>query len=159
MRACVDRRDLASLRGVDPGRSSLVASMLSTTLAGLAGVLGAPLLSLDGPNTYTEAMLISAAAAVFARFTSIPLAFVFGLAIGVIQNLIAGYITPHVGFTRPVQRRAVHPDLRRPAAAERDSRQTRRHRCRTRRPRGFDISSLAAVAPGLARGPSRRSCW
>ncbi len=97
MRACVDRRDLASLRGVDPGRSSLVASMLSTTIAGLAGVLAAPLLSL-GPDTYTEAMLVSAAAAVFARFTSIPLAFTFGLAIGVVQNLIAGYVTPHVSF-------------------------------------------------------------
>jgi ABC-type branched-subunit amino acid transport system ATPase component/branched-subunit amino acid ABC-type transport system permease component len=99
MRACVDRRDLASLRGVDPGRSSLVASMLSTTLAGLAGVLGAPLLSLNNPNNYTEAMLVSAAAAVFARFTSIPLAFAFGLALGVAQNLIAGYISPHVGIT------------------------------------------------------------
>ena len=99
MRACVDRRDLASLRGVDPGRSSLVASMLSTTLAGLAGVLGAPLLSLNNPNNYTEAMLVSAAAAVFARFTSIPLAFAFGLALGVAQNLIAGYVSPHVGLT------------------------------------------------------------
>jgi ABC-type branched-subunit amino acid transport system ATPase component/branched-subunit amino acid ABC-type transport system permease component len=99
MRACVDRRDLASLRGVDPGRSSLISSTLSTTLAGLAGVLGAPFLSLDSPNAYTEAMLVSAAAAVFARFTSIPLAFAFGLALGVAQNLIAGYITPHVGIT------------------------------------------------------------
>jgi ABC-type branched-subunit amino acid transport system ATPase component/branched-subunit amino acid ABC-type transport system permease component len=99
MRACVDRRDLASLRGVDPGRSSLISSMLSTTLAGLAGVLGAPILSINVPNNYTEAMLVSAAAAVFARFTSIPLAFAFGLGLGVAQNLIAGYITPHVGVT------------------------------------------------------------
>ncbi|HEX4015119.1 MAG TPA: ATP-binding cassette domain-containing protein [Frankiaceae bacterium] len=99
MRACVDRRDLASLRGVDPGRSSLISSMLSTTLAGLAGVLGAPILSINVPNNYTEAMLVSAAAAVFARFTSIPLAFAFGLGLGVAQNLIAGYITPHVGLT------------------------------------------------------------
>jgi ABC-type branched-subunit amino acid transport system ATPase component/branched-subunit amino acid ABC-type transport system permease component len=99
MRACVDRRDLASLRGVDPGRSSLISSMLSTTLAGLAGVLGAPLLSLNNPNNFTEAMLVSAAAAVFARFTSIPLAFTFGLGLGVAQNLIAGYVSPHVGIT------------------------------------------------------------
>jgi ABC-type branched-subunit amino acid transport system ATPase component/ABC-type branched-subunit amino acid transport system permease subunit len=99
MRACVDRRDLASLRGVDPGRSSLISSMLSTTLAGLAGVLGAPILSINVPNNYTEAMLVSAAAAVFARFTSIPLAFAYGLGLGVAQNLIAGYITPHVGVT------------------------------------------------------------
>jgi ABC-type branched-subunit amino acid transport system ATPase component/branched-subunit amino acid ABC-type transport system permease component len=97
MRACVDRRDLAALRGVDPGRSSLIASMLSTTLAGLAGVLGAPFLSL-GSNSYTQAMLVSAAAAVFARLTSIPLAFTFGLLLGVVQNLVAGYVSPHVSF-------------------------------------------------------------
>ena len=97
MRACVDRRDLASLRGVNPGRSSLIASVLSTTLAGLVGVLGAPILGLS-PDLYTGAMLASAGAAVFARFTSIPLAFVFGLLLGVVQNLIAGYVSPHVGF-------------------------------------------------------------
>jgi ABC-type branched-subunit amino acid transport system ATPase component/branched-subunit amino acid ABC-type transport system permease component len=99
MRACVDRRDLAALRGVNPGRSSLVASILSTTMAGLVGVLGAPLLSLNSPDAYTQAMLISAAAAVFAVFRSIPLAFFFGLLLGVGRNLIAGYVTPHVSFT------------------------------------------------------------
>jgi ABC-type branched-subunit amino acid transport system ATPase component/branched-subunit amino acid ABC-type transport system permease component len=97
MRACVDRRDLASLRGVDPGRSSLTASMLSTTLAALAGVLGAPFLSL-GSDSFTQAMLVSAAAAVFARLTSIPIAFLGGLAIGVVENLVAGYVSPHVSF-------------------------------------------------------------
>ena len=97
MRACVDRRDLASLRGVDPGRSSLTASMLSTTLAALAGVLGAPFLSL-GSDSFTQAMLVSAAAAVFARMTSIPIAFAGGLALGVIENLVAGYVSPHVSF-------------------------------------------------------------
>ncbi len=98
MRACVDRRDLASLRGVNPGRSSLLASMLSTTLAGLAGVLGAPFLSL-GSDSFTQAMLVSAAAAVFARFTNIPLAFLFGLLLGVARNLVAGYVAPHVSIS------------------------------------------------------------
>jgi ABC-type branched-subunit amino acid transport system ATPase component/branched-subunit amino acid ABC-type transport system permease component len=97
MRACVDRRDLASLRGVNPGRSSLIASVLSTTLAGLVGVLGAPILNLS-PDLYTGAMLAAAGAAVFARFTSIPLAFFFGLLLGVIENLVAGYVSPHVSF-------------------------------------------------------------
>lgn len=97
MRACVDRRDLASLRGVDPGRSSMTASMLSTTLAALAGVLGAPFLSL-GSDSFTQAMLVSAAAAVFARLTSIPIAFLGGLAIGIVENLVAGYVSPHVSF-------------------------------------------------------------
>ena len=99
MRACVDRRDLASLRGVDPGRSSLIASMLSTTLAG-AGRRARCAVALAGsPNNYTEAMLVSAAAAVFARFTQHPAGVRFGLALGVSQNLIAGYVTPHVGVT------------------------------------------------------------
>ncbi len=97
MRACVDRRDLASLRGVNPARTSLSASVLSTTVAGMVGVLGAPILNLS-PDVYTEAMLASAGAAVFARFVSIPLAFTFGLVLGVITNLIAGYVEPHVSF-------------------------------------------------------------
>ena len=126
MRACVDRRDLASLRGVNPARSSLIASILSTMLAGLVGVLGAPILQLS-PDLYTGALLASAGAAVFARFTSIPLAFLFGLLLGVIGNLVAGYVQPHVGFQGLSRFGALHPDIHRPGAAERRASPTRRH--------------------------------
>jgi ABC-type branched-subunit amino acid transport system ATPase component/branched-subunit amino acid ABC-type transport system permease component len=95
MRATVDQRELASLRGVNPDRTSSAAWMLGTGLAGLAGVLGAPILSL-GPDSFTQLMLISASAAVFARLRSIPIAFVSGIGLGVVQNLVAGYLNHRV---------------------------------------------------------------
>ena len=95
MRATVDQRELASLRGVNPDRTSSAAWMIGCLLAGLAGVLGAPILSL-GPDSFTQLMLISASAAVFARLRSIPIAFASGIALGVIQNLVAGYLNHRV---------------------------------------------------------------
>jgi branched-subunit amino acid ABC-type transport system permease component len=47
MRAVVDRPGLASLRGVNPGRTSATAWVLTMLLAGLGGVLIAPLFQLD----------------------------------------------------------------------------------------------------------------
>lgn len=90
MRATSDRRELASLRGVDPDRASAVSWMLSCGLGGLAGVLAAPIFGLD-PNAFTVVLLLSATAAVFGRLRSIPVTFVSGLLLGVVQNLAAGY--------------------------------------------------------------------
>src|SRR4029078_2871220 len=90
MRAQVDRDSLAALRGVNPRRTSGVAWMLSMTLAGLGGVLIAPLFSLDN-NTYVFVVFASLAAVAIAGMRSIPLAFAAGLALGVVENLIAGY--------------------------------------------------------------------
>ena len=90
MRATVDRPSLAALRGIDPDRSSAVAWTVSAALAGLTGVLAAPLLGLD-PSAFTVLLLISATAAVFGRLSSIPVTFVAGLGLGVAQNLVAAY--------------------------------------------------------------------
>ena len=90
MRAQVDRESLAALRGIDPRRTSSIAWMLSMTLAGLGGVLIAPLFTL-GDSTYTFVVLASLAAVALAGLRSIPLAFAAGLGLGVLQNLIAGY--------------------------------------------------------------------
>jgi branched-subunit amino acid ABC-type transport system permease component/ABC-type branched-subunit amino acid transport system ATPase component len=90
MRAVVDRRDLAQTRGIDADRTSSVSWMIGSLLAGVAGVLLAPLFTLN-PPTFTTVVLISTPAVVLARFRSLPIAFVGGLLIGVVQNLIAGY--------------------------------------------------------------------
>ncbi|MFF5259328.1 ATP-binding cassette domain-containing protein [Actinomadura viridis] len=90
MRATVDRRGLAGLRGIDADAASAQAWMLSSTLAGLAGVLAVPALGLDS-NAFTVLMFASATAAVFGRLRSIPVTFAAGLALGVVQNLVAGY--------------------------------------------------------------------
>ena len=92
MRATVDRVDLAAARGVDPGRTTAAAWMMGTFLAGLAGVVGAPILALNG-GAFTLLMFVSATAAVLGGLQSIPLAFAGGLLLGVIQNWVAGYAT------------------------------------------------------------------
>ena len=90
MRAGVDRRDLAGLRGVNDARTSAVAWTLSMILAGLGGVLIAPIQGLFDA-TYTFVVLGSLAAVVLAGLRSIPIAFLGGLALGVVQNLAYGY--------------------------------------------------------------------
>jgi ABC-type branched-subunit amino acid transport system ATPase component/branched-subunit amino acid ABC-type transport system permease component len=90
MRAGVDRRELAGLRGVNAAKTSAVAWVLSMVLAGLGGVLIAPLFGLADVD-YTLVVLGSLAAVVAAGFRSIPLAFVAGLLLGVAQNLTFGY--------------------------------------------------------------------
>ncbi|GAA3810627.1 branched-chain amino acid ABC transporter permease/ATP-binding protein [Sphaerisporangium flaviroseum] len=90
MRASVDRRRLATLRGIDADASSALAWMLGSTLAGLAGVLAVPTIGLDS-TAFTVMLFVSATAAVFGRLSSIPVTFAAGLGLGVVQNLVAGY--------------------------------------------------------------------
>ena len=60
-------------------------------LAGLAGVLIAPLFNLE-PAVFTSLMLVAAAGAVVGGFASIPLAMVGGILLGVVQSMVAGYV-------------------------------------------------------------------
>ena len=91
MRATVDRPQLAELRGVSVTRTSDVAWTLSCMLAGLAGIVGAPIFNNLAPGTYTVVLFVSAAAAVVGGLRSIPLAFIGGLGLGIAQNFVAGY--------------------------------------------------------------------
>ena len=90
MRAAVDKKDLSGLRGFNPGRSSALSWVLTMIMAGLAGILIAPLFQLD-PNVFTLVVLGSLPAFAMAGFRSIPIALGAGLLIGVFQDLIAGY--------------------------------------------------------------------
>ena len=90
MRAVVDRDTLAGLRGVNPARTSAVAWIMTMVLAGLGGVLIAPLFTLS-EDQYTLVVLGSLAVVVLGGLRSIPIAFAGGLALGVVQNLVAGY--------------------------------------------------------------------
>ena len=97
MRAVVDRESLAGLRGVNASRTSAVAWVMTMILAGLGGVLIAPLFTLQ-ETVYTLVVLGSLAAVVLGGLRSIPIAFAGGLALGVVQNLVAGYsddVLPH----------------------------------------------------------------
>ena len=65
--------------------------MLGTTLAGLAGVAGAPIFNSLTTGTYLFVLLAATAAAVLGGFRSVPLAALGGLIIGAVQSLVAGY--------------------------------------------------------------------
>jgi branched-subunit amino acid ABC-type transport system permease component len=96
MRAVVDRHGLARTRGVNDVRTSRYAWVVGTVLAALAGVVAAPILGAISTSGYTTIMIVAAAAAVVGRLRSIPWAFVGGLGLGIIQNLVAGYIKVNI---------------------------------------------------------------
>ena len=90
MRAVVDRRELAGLRGINDARTSAMAWVLSVMLAGLGGVLIAPLFQLSD-IVFTLVVFGSLAAVAFSELWSIPRAFIGGLLLGILVNLLAGY--------------------------------------------------------------------
>src|SRR5438094_419098 len=67
MRAVADRHDLAAMRGVNDARTSQLAWVLGTMLAGVAGVVGSPILRSIDPNTFSLAVFVAIAAAVVGR--------------------------------------------------------------------------------------------
>ncbi|HEY8527930.1 MAG TPA: ATP-binding cassette domain-containing protein [Acidimicrobiales bacterium] len=145
MRAVVDRPDLARLRGIDQGRTSAQAWVLGTFFAGLAGVVGAPVLNSLDPGTYTYVTFVAVAAAVLGALRSVPLAFAGGLAIGVVQNLVAGYATFADGireFNASVPFVLLLVGL---VALGRD---------RSRRAGSIGEDAPAGLAPASARGPA-----
>jgi ABC-type branched-subunit amino acid transport system ATPase component/branched-subunit amino acid ABC-type transport system permease component len=90
MRAVVDRDQLAGLRGVNAARTSAAAWVMTMVLAGIGGILIAPLFSL-ADYQYTLVVLGALAVVVLGKLRSIPIAFAGGLGLGVVQNLVAGY--------------------------------------------------------------------
>ena len=91
MRAVVDSRSLAALNGSRPGMSSMLSWAIGASLAALAGILLAPLLSLT-IEPLTLLVVYSYAAAVFGRLRSLPLTFVGAMIIGLAQSYAVGYL-------------------------------------------------------------------
>jgi ABC-type branched-subunit amino acid transport system ATPase component/branched-subunit amino acid ABC-type transport system permease component len=103
MRAVVDRDSLARIRGVNDVRTSRSAWIVGTILAALAGVVAAPILGSISTTGYLTVTIVAAAAAVVGRLRSIPLTFVGGLGLGVVQDLVAGYVKVNIsGFADSV---------------------------------------------------------
>jgi branched-subunit amino acid ABC-type transport system permease component len=93
MRAVVESSRLTELAGVNSDRVSMGAWMLTSGLAGLAGVLVTPLFAGQVKYPFFEALVVAAiAAAVIGSLASIPMAFVGGIALGVTEQLAAKYI-------------------------------------------------------------------
>jgi len=91
MRAVVESRRLAQLEGVNSAGVAAAAWALSSALAGLAGVLMLPQSqSLDPTSTLTFTTLLVAGltAAALASFRSLPLALLWSIVLGIVQNLL-----------------------------------------------------------------------
>ena len=90
MRAVVESARLSELHGVDSQRVSMASWALSSLLAGLAGVLVAPLFASLNPIDIFTLLIAALAATVVGGLTSIPLTFAGGIGLGVLQAVLAG---------------------------------------------------------------------
>ena len=90
MRAVVDSRELAALNGASPDRVSGLAWALGCSLAGLAGVLIAPILALD--QIQLTLLVINAyAAAMVGRLRSLPLMALGAVILGLAREAASRY--------------------------------------------------------------------
>ncbi len=94
MRAVVESPRLTELAGVNADRASSAAWMLSSAMAGLAGVLLAPFSASLNVGDFSVLLVSAIAAAAFARLTSIPMALLGGILLGIAQQLLKGYLPP-----------------------------------------------------------------
>jgi ABC-type branched-subunit amino acid transport system ATPase component/branched-subunit amino acid ABC-type transport system permease component len=98
MRAVVDRSDLARTRGISERTTSRWAWVIGTMLAAVAGVVGAPIIGQLNISSFVTITFVASAAAVLGGLRSIPIAFAGGLLLGVLENLVVGY----VGFAKDI---------------------------------------------------------
>jgi branched-chain amino acid transport system permease protein len=91
LRATAADRNTARLCGVPVNMLSMLAFGMSAALAGLAGVLFAPLGAVD-LNFGFQVMLLGFAAAVLGGFGSIGGVVAGGIAIGLTEQLFGGYV-------------------------------------------------------------------
>jgi branched-chain amino acid transport system permease protein len=101
VRAMVDSPAMTALSGTNPTVVSVSVWGVSIFLAGLAGVLSAPIIGLD-PGNYTLLMAAAFAAVIAAQLRSLPVAVVVGLAMGIAGSLITRYLPPTSSFTAAV---------------------------------------------------------
>jgi branched-chain amino acid transport system permease protein len=99
VRAMVDSPAMTSLSGTSPDRTSAGVWAASTFLAGLIGVVAAPINGLDS-GKYTLLMIAAFAAVIAARLRSLPIAVLVGLAMGVAGSLVQYFVPPASDFVQ-----------------------------------------------------------
>jgi branched-subunit amino acid ABC-type transport system permease component len=92
MRGAVESRRLVALDGVNSGAVVATAWAVSSFLAGLAGVMLAPMYALLQSQDYATLLVAAFAAAAWASLRSLPLAALVGILMGVAGNLLQGYL-------------------------------------------------------------------
>ncbi len=106
MRASVESPRLVELQGIDSDRSSSAGWILSSFIAGLCGVLLAPMYASLVSNDLFTLLVAALAATVFAGLTSIPRAAIGGIALGILGAELAGFLP-----TNSILATAMRPSL------------------------------------------------
>ena len=101
VRAMVDSPAMTSLSGTDPRLISVGVWAASIFLAGVVGVLAAPIVGLDA-NSFTLLMTSAFAAVIAGKLRNLPVAVIVGLAIGVGGSVIPHYLPPNSTVTAAV---------------------------------------------------------
>ena len=91
MRGVVDNPELLDLGGTSPAAVRRWAWIIGSSFAVLAGVLLAPSLNLDA-TVLTLLVVQAFGAAAIGRFSSLPLTYVGGLAVGIIASVATKYV-------------------------------------------------------------------
>jgi branched-subunit amino acid ABC-type transport system permease component len=92
MRAVVESPRMTELAGVNADRVSAFSWALSSTFAGLAGVLLAPRFANLDQAFFFELVVVAIAAAALGRLVSLPLALVGGFALGILAVQLATFL-------------------------------------------------------------------
>jgi branched-chain amino acid transport system permease protein len=101
VRALVDSQTMTALSGTSPALVSLSVWMIVSGIAGLAGVLAAPIIGLS-PGDYTILLVGAFAAVIAGRLTSAAIAIPVALLIGVAGGLAERYLPSSSTFTAAV---------------------------------------------------------
>ena len=102
VRSTVDSEALTSLSGISPSRVAVGVWAASTFLAGLAGVLAAPILNVSSVDNYTLLTASAFAAVVAARLRSLPIAVGVGVLMGVAGSLLQWWLPASSKWTADV---------------------------------------------------------
>lgn len=98
LRALADDRETAMLMGIRVRFMGILIFAISAFLAGLAGILAAPLVALD--TSFGFGILLTAfAAAILGGFGSISGVVMAAMFLGLVQQLVGGYLVPNYSDT------------------------------------------------------------
>ena len=93
VKAMVDSEAMMALSGSSPSIVSAGVWMVTTMLAGLVGVLVAPVIGLD-PADFTVLMVSAFAAVAIAQLNNVPIAALVAILLGVANGLATEYLPP-----------------------------------------------------------------
>jgi branched-subunit amino acid ABC-type transport system permease component len=99
MRGAVESRRLVQLDGVNSGKVVATAWAISSFMAGLAGVILAPLNNQLAFLPYATLMVAAFAAAAWASLRSLPIAAIVGVLMGMLTLVLEGYLPSSSSFS------------------------------------------------------------